>query len=189
MLPSSSNNIAFLSPLLQLLPFTSLFPIIYFSIRLLPFPSCLLTPCFYPHFHIFYFPRPYLSVEGGGSQNGAKSSVRLSKFSCCTLIFLWRNFTELQHLPWEVSAHEQHSREDSTEQQNQCTVALRNPVARKPELSCNSLASADTWFYCKRYTIKEFLRVELLKWKDFSQKARLHEEQLNTRDWNSASFL
>lgn len=31
--------------------------------------------------------------------------------------------------------------------------------------------------------------MELLKWKDFSQKAQLHEEQPNTQDWNSASFL
>ena len=85
MLPPSSNNIANLSPLLQLLPFTSLFPIICFSIRL-SFLSAI--PCFYPHFHIFYFPHPSLSVEGGGSQKEEKSNVRLSKFSCCTHLFM-----------------------------------------------------------------------------------------------------
>jgi len=68
MLPPSSNNIAYLSPLLQLLPFTSLFPIICFSIRLFPFPSRLLSPVFTPIFifsisHILLFPWRKVAVR------------------------------------------------------------------------------------------------------------------------------
>lgn len=47
--------------------------------------------------------------------------------------------------------------------QNNRNNAHKNPATRKPEFSCDSLASADTWSHCKRYPIKEFLRVELLK--------------------------
>lgn len=78
-------------------------PLSFSPLDFSPFPL-FCYPIFYPPFHTFYFPYPS-SLEGGRSQKGEESSVKLSKFSCCTLIFLERNFTELHYLPWEINEH------------------------------------------------------------------------------------